>query len=156
MLMGKVISYFTPGTVMATKEARIYGGAMVTAIFIRLAFDHNYNYLTFMLGMRVRTACCSLVYRKVSAFKSVAMKLKSAKNSFQYPNVFPPPMPQTVLMNFVVFPPGCGYSVAHFLGWGAHEARLRCPDELSGVMCEDEVPGWALKSKSIDFSFMIP
>ena len=54
-------------------------------------------------------------------------------------------------MNFVVFPPGCGYSVADFWGWDAHEARLRCPDEVSGVMCEDEVPGWALKSKSTNY-----
>ena len=44
-------------------------------------------------------------------------------------------MPPSVLMNFVVFPPGCGYSVADFWGWGAHEVRLRCPDEVSGDMC---------------------
>jgi len=53
-------------------------------------------------------------------------------------------MPPPVLTNFVVFPPGCGYSVADFWGWDAHEARLRCPDEVSGDMCEDEVPRWAL------------
>ena len=37
-------------------------------------------------------------------------------------------------MNFVVFPPGCGDSVADFWGWDAYEARLRCPDEVSGDM----------------------
>ena len=42
------------------------------------------------------------------------------------------PMPPPVLMNFVVFPPGCGYSVADFWGRGAHEARLRCPSDVSG------------------------
>jgi hypothetical protein len=66
LLMGKVINYFTPGNTMMKTEARIYGGVMVAVIFIRLAFDHHYNYLTALLGMRVRTACCSLVYRKVS------------------------------------------------------------------------------------------
>jgi len=65
ILMGKVITYFTPGSGMMKNEARIYGGAMVAVIFIRLAFDHQYNYLTSALGMRVRVACCSLVYRKV-------------------------------------------------------------------------------------------
>jgi len=40
-------------------------------------------------------------------------------------------------MNFVVFLPGCGYSVAEFRGWYAHEALLRCPDEVSGDMFED-------------------
>ena len=41
-------------------------------------------------------------------------------------------MPPPVLMNFVVFPPGCGDSVADFWGCGAHEARLRCPSDVSG------------------------
>ena len=37
-------------------------------------------------------------------------------------------------MNYVVFPPGCGDSVADFWGWGAQEARLRCPSDVSGDM----------------------
>ena len=41
-------------------------------------------------------------------------------------------MPPHVLMNFRGFPPGCGDSVADFWGWDAHEARLRCPDDVSG------------------------
>ena len=61
------------------------------------------------------------------------------------------PMPPPVLMNLVVFPPGCGYSVADLWGWDAHEAQLRCPDEVSDDMCEDEIPGWALKSKSTNY-----
>ena len=44
----------------------------------------------------------------------------------------PPPVPPHVLMNFRGFPPGCGDSVADFWGWDAHEARLRCPDGVSG------------------------
>ena len=47
-------------------------------------------------------------------------------------------------MNFRGFPPGCGDSVADFWGWDAHQARLRCPDDLSGDMQEDEIPGGAL------------
>jgi len=46
-------------------------------------------------------------------------------------------------MNFRSFPPGCGDSVADFWGWDAHEARLRCPDDVSGDMQEDEIPGGA-------------
>jgi len=37
-------------------------------------------------------------------------------------------MPPHVLVDFVVFPPGHGRSV----GWDAHQARLRCPDDVSG------------------------
>ena len=47
-------------------------------------------------------------------------------------------------MNFRGFPPGCGDSVADFWGWDAHGARLRCPDDVSGDMQEDEIPGGAL------------
>jgi hypothetical protein len=36
------------------------------------------------------------------------------------------------LMDFVVFPHGCGLSVTDFWGWDAHEAQLRCPDEVDG------------------------
>ena len=47
-------------------------------------------------------------------------------------------------MNFRGFPPGCDDSVADFWGWDAHEERLRCPDDVSGDMQEDEIPGGAL------------
>ena len=47
-------------------------------------------------------------------------------------------------MNFRGFPPGCGDSVADFWGWDTHEARLRCPDDVSGDMQENEIPGGAL------------
>jgi len=42
------------------------------------------------------------------------------------------PMPHMSLTDFVVFPPGHGRSVTDFSGWDAHEARLRCPDDVSG------------------------
>ena len=52
-------------------------------------------------------------------------------------------MPPHVLVDFVVFPPGHGRSVTDFSGWDAHEARLRCPDDVSGDL-EDVVPGGPL------------
>jgi hypothetical protein len=42
------------------------------------------------------------------------------------------PMPPNALMDFVVFPSGHGSSVTDFWGWDAHEAQLRCPDDVSG------------------------
>jgi hypothetical protein len=44
------------------------------------------------------------------------------------------------LMDFVASPPGYGRSVTAFWGWDAHEAQLRCPDEVD-VIYEYEVPG---------------
>jgi len=41
-------------------------------------------------------------------------------------------MPHMSFTDFVVFPPVHGRSVTDFSGWDAHEARLRCPDVVSG------------------------
>ena len=41
-------------------------------------------------------------------------------------------MPHMSFTDFVVFPPGDGRSVTDFSGWDAHEARLRCPDDIGG------------------------
>jgi len=43
-----------------------------------------------------------------------------------------PPMPPVVPVDFLVFRPGHGRSVTDFGGWDAHEARLHCPDDVSG------------------------
>jgi hypothetical protein len=50
------------------------------------------------------------------------------------------PMPPHVLKDFVVFPPGHGSSVTDFCGWEAHEAQLRCPDDVSG-----DIGGWSAR-----------
>jgi hypothetical protein len=45
------------------------------------------------------------------------------------------PLPQChhmSLMDFVVSPPSCGQSVTDCWGWDAHEAQLRCSDEVDG------------------------
>jgi len=53
--------------------------------------------------------------------------------SFWMYNISPPlPRPPHVLVDFVVLPPGHGRSVTDFWGWDAHEAQLRCTDEVSG------------------------
>ena len=47
------------------------------------------------------------------------------------PHVPPPQMPPRVLVDFVVLPPGHVRSVTDWC-WDAHEAQLRCPDDVSG------------------------
>ena len=64
-------------------------------------------------------------------------------------------MPPHVLMNFRGFPPGCGDSVADFWGWDAHEAQLRCPDDVSGDMQEGEIPGGALSLNLLTTQTMV-
>ena len=59
------------------------------------------------------------------------------------------------LWTFRVFPPGCGDSVADFWGLDAHEARLLCPDNVSGDMQEDEIPGAALSLNLLPTQTMV-
>ena len=58
-------------------------------------------------------------------------------------------------MNFRGFPPGCGDSVADLWGWNAHEARLRFPDDVSGDMQEDEIPGGVLSLNLLTTQTMV-
>ena len=69
--------------------------------------------------------------------------------------IFPPQYHHMFLWTFVVFPPGCGDSVADFWGWDAHEARLRCPDDVSGDMQEDEIPEGALSLNLVTTQTMV-
>jgi hypothetical protein len=39
---------------------------------------------------------------------------------------------QISVMDFVISPPGCCWSVTDFWGWDARETQLRCPDEVDG------------------------
>jgi hypothetical protein len=54
--------------------------------------------------------------------------------NFQVPQIFffLPHCHHMPLMDLVVSPPVCGPSVTDFRGWDAHEAQLRCPDEVDG------------------------
>ena len=51
-------------------------------------------------------------------------------------------------VDFVVLPPGYGRIVTDFWGWDAHEAQLRCSDDVWVVIEEDVLPGGALNLNS--------
>ena len=51
----------------------------------------------------------------------------------------------------MVIAPACCDSVADFRGWDAHGAQLRCPDDASGDMQEDEIPGGALSQNLLTY-----
>ena len=64
-------------------------------------------------------------------------------------------MPPHIVINFRGFPPGCGDSAADFWGWDANEAWLRCPDDVSGDMQEDEIAGGALSLNLLTTQIMV-
>ena len=93
-----------------------------------------------------------IYYSGVRVYNNLPSHIKQL--SYDTKNFFPP-MPPHVLMNFHGFPPGHGDSVADFRGWNAHEARLRCPDDVSGDMQEDEIPGGALSLNQLTTQTMV-
>ena len=64
-------------------------------------------------------------------------------------------MPSHVLMNFRGLPPARGDSVADFWVWDADEERLRCPNDMSGDMQEDEIPGGTLSLNLLTTQTMV-
>jgi len=65
--------------------------------------------------------------------KDILFKVWKGGSHFVYSEFFfSPNAPPHVLVDFVVLPPGHGRSVTDFSGWDAHEARLSCPDDVSG------------------------
>ena len=64
-------------------------------------------------------------------------------------------MQPRALTKFRGFPPGSGDSVADFWGWDAREAWLCFPDDVSGDMQEDEIPGGALSLNLLTTQTMV-
>ncbi|XP_049855335.1 ATP-binding cassette sub-family C member 4-like [Schistocerca gregaria] len=64
-LLGLTIQYFSPDSKITDQEAYIYASLLVSINFLKLFCYHHYNMLTTYIGMRIRVACCSLLYRKV-------------------------------------------------------------------------------------------
>ena len=76
------------------------------------------------------TGDCS--YSFVYSWSWVWLTLETCRVNLQNNFFLLPPMPPLVLLDFVVLPPGHGRSVTDFWRWDAHEAQLRCPDDVSG------------------------
>nr|CAD7266221.1 unnamed protein product [Timema shepardi] len=72
LLLGKVIEYFTPNSTMTIEEAYMYGAGMIVNVYLMVIMDHHYNLSAAAVGMRIRIACCSLIYRKVLKLSMVS------------------------------------------------------------------------------------
>ncbi|XP_049853049.1 ATP-binding cassette sub-family C member 4-like [Schistocerca gregaria] len=73
LLLGMVIQYFSPDSDISQQEAYLYASLMVVINFVMMFCQHHYNMLTTYVGMRVRVACCSLIYRKVLRINKQSM-----------------------------------------------------------------------------------
>jgi ABC-type multidrug transport system fused ATPase/permease subunit len=64
ILLGYLLGFFKPGSELRKEDAYLFaGGIVVLTMFSMLMFNH-FTVGAFHIGMRVRAACCSLIYRK--------------------------------------------------------------------------------------------
>ncbi|KAJ3652709.1 hypothetical protein Zmor_018650 [Zophobas morio] len=69
LCMSKLLEYFSENKKLTTKEAYIYGMAVVLSSLLRV-ISFQFHYLeTFSTGLKVRSSCSSLIYRKIITSK---------------------------------------------------------------------------------------
>lgn len=67
LVLGKLLDYFRVDTNITKEEALWYAGALVALNAVSALFINQYIMGAFHYGMRVRAACCALIYRKVGS-----------------------------------------------------------------------------------------
>ncbi|XP_052782620.1 ATP-binding cassette sub-family C member 4-like isoform X3 [Mya arenaria] len=64
LLLGGLIRYFTPGSEVTKTESLLYAGGISLCAVILAVSHHPYFFGVQRIGMKMRIACCSLLYRK--------------------------------------------------------------------------------------------
>nr|XP_023023834.1 probable multidrug resistance-associated protein lethal(2)03659 isoform X1 [Leptinotarsa decemlineata]XP_023023843.1 probable multidrug resistance-associated protein lethal(2)03659 isoform X1 [Leptinotarsa decemlineata] len=74
MLISKLVSFFQPNSPEASsKEIYTYASIIVLSSLMQVMCNHNYQMLVMTLGMKVRVAACSLIYRKSLKLSKTAL-----------------------------------------------------------------------------------
>lgn len=68
-MLGKLLEYFKPEPSVTKTEALWYAGGVVALNALSALLINQYIMGAFHYGMKVRAACCALIYRKVSNLK---------------------------------------------------------------------------------------
>ncbi|XP_048764978.2 ATP-binding cassette sub-family C member 4-like isoform X2 [Ostrea edulis] len=73
LLLGQLIRYFTPKSTITQTDAYLYAmGISLSAIILAIA-HHPYFFTVQRIGMQIRVACCSLLYRKALRLSNKAI-----------------------------------------------------------------------------------
>lgn len=65
LLLGGLIRYFTPESQVTKTEGFMYAAGVSFCAFVLAIAHHPYFFGVQRIGMKMRVACCSLLYRKV-------------------------------------------------------------------------------------------
>jgi len=64
ILLGWLLGYFNPGSTTTKEEAYLFASGLFLLVLLSMLMFNHFTVGAFHIGMRVRTACCSLIYRK--------------------------------------------------------------------------------------------
>ena len=73
LLLGGLIRYFTPNTTTSRTEAWMYAMGVAFCAIVLAISHHPYFFAVQRIGMRMRIACCSLMYKKVRLLRQKNM-----------------------------------------------------------------------------------
>lgn len=68
LILGKLLEYFREDATISRNAALWFAGILVFLNAIRVFLSNHYTMEAFHCGMRVRVACCGLIYRKVNCY----------------------------------------------------------------------------------------
>lgn len=74
LALSRLIMYYTRKDYISINEAYMYAGLIVIASFLNVVCGHTYMFQMQQLGMKLRVACCSLVYRKSLKLSKTALQ----------------------------------------------------------------------------------
>ncbi|KAJ8954555.1 hypothetical protein NQ318_000789 [Aromia moschata] len=74
LLISRLLQFYEPNqTSMSQNEAYLLAGLIVVAVLVNVMCVHNYQYHVMHLGMKIRVAACSLIYRKALRLSKSAL-----------------------------------------------------------------------------------
>nr|CAD7434431.1 unnamed protein product [Timema monikensis] len=73
IFLASLISYFNPESTYTKSDAYMYAAALITCSLTSALCAHNTSFGNQVVGMKIRVACCSLVYRKTLRLSRTAL-----------------------------------------------------------------------------------
>lgn len=74
LLLGQLISYYIPDQeVISERDAYLYAAGVIGCSLVNVFVTHPYMMGVLHVGMKIRVACCSLIYRKALKLSKSAL-----------------------------------------------------------------------------------
>ncbi|XP_049951176.1 probable multidrug resistance-associated protein lethal(2)03659 isoform X3 [Schistocerca serialis cubense] len=73
LFLGLLLQYFTPGSQIPISDAYLYATAVIMCSLVTALVLHPYMMAMFHLGLKMRVASCSLIYRKALRLSKTAL-----------------------------------------------------------------------------------